>query len=244
MKKLTGWVIIILCSLFLMMFLATFFIIVHSRITNPEDTIPMTTTEIVCVVVGYAFVLTLLIIGLVSGIKKIKKGKTIQITDYTDTLDISLTGKISYKDYRNLNLKLSFGKPIYIIFICLIFLCFLPYLIDGDRVGQITNFILFLLFICFILLIIILIRSKRIYRTDKAFQGQLNYKFTNDSIQITTETVNSIIKWSNFYKMKETKDFFLFYQSAGIATLLYKKMFTDTELANFKQFICSLNLKK
>jgi len=241
MKKITGWLTIILCSFFLMIILLAFLGIVHSRITNPEDTIPMETKEIAGIIFGLVFAITLLIVGLVIGIKKIKKIKPVQIIDYIDTLDINLSGRILYKDYRNLNLKLAFGNWIYIIFICLIFLCFLPYLIDNDSAGQITNLILFLLFICFILLIPILRRSKKIYRT---FHGQLNYKLTNETIQITTETTNSISKWTSFYKVKETKDFFMFYQSAGIATLLYKKMFTDEDLTNFKQFICSLNLKK
>ena len=58
------------------------------------------------------------------------------------------------------------------------------------------------------------------------------------------DRVDPVQKWTHFYKMKETKGFFMFYQGEGVATLLDKKMFSDKELTDFRQFILSLNLPK
>jgi len=240
MKKNIGWGIIVLCSSFLIVILAAFSIILHSSFTNPEEIYPypMTTTETVCIVFSSLVMIFLLIAGLVSGIKKVKKDKIVRI-DYTDTLDINLTGKISYKDYRNLNLKLTFSNWVRIMLICVILLITFSFIIGGST----SNFIIFLGLICFPL-IVVLIQSKRVYRTNKPLQEQLNYKLTNESVHIKGESFDSTQKWTTFYKMKETSVFFVFYQSVGSALLIDKRMFTDTELADFKQFIRSLNLKQ
>ena len=65
---------------------------------------------------------------------------------------------------------------------------------------------------------------------------------TNDSIHIKGETFDTIQKWTSFYKVKETKSFFLFYPGEGVFILMDKKMFTENDLSNFKRFIYSLNL--
>ena len=44
--------------------------------------------------------------------------------------------------------------------------------------------------------------------------------------------------------MKEEKNFFLFYQGKSVATLLDKKMFSESELFEFQNFIKSLNINK
>ena len=107
------------------------------------------------------------------------------------------------------------------------------------------NFILLFISLgIFISPILILRQTKKTYQTNKTFQEQLNYKLTNDSIHIKGETVDYVQKWTSFYKVKETKNFFMLYQGeGGVATLLNKKMFSDKELTDFRQFIQSLNLK-
>ena len=173
-----------------------------------------------------------------------KNEKTIKAIGYTDTLNINLAGQVSYTDYRNLILGLSFKRPIYLItLVCSIFFLLLSIINNERESSQI--FLTMFLTLCLLLLpILTLVRIKKIYRTSIIFKEQINYKLTNDSINIKGETFEGVQKWTSFYKTKETKGFFMFYQGEGAATLLDKKMFTDDELAEFKQFFQSLNIKQ
>lgn len=231
MKKFTGWVTIILCSFFLMIFLLALLIILIRP--NPEAQI--TTKEVIFSSIAFVAVVILLILGLMNGLKKIKKEK-VQIIDYTDTLNINLTGKISYKDYRNFVLK-SIFKRWWIYVLCSFVVLFVPNIVKPNPVIFVIVFVIFLF-------VYLLIWTKKIYKTNKVFHGQNNYKLTNETLQITGETFDSTNKWTSFYKFKETKTFFIFYHDNAVANFIDKKMFAYDELAAFKQFICSLNLKR
>jgi Ca2+/Na+ antiporter len=245
MRKFKGGLMIVLCSLFLILWLLVFLGILYSRLKNPENSTPIVmTTENIIGSVFIVFFIALSIVGLIKGLKKIRTEEPVPIIDFSDTLDINLTGRILYKDYRNFILKSTFNKRIHIIFACLLPLYLLFYIINGIK-SDIMYLIIPWFLICFILPIFVLRNTKRIYQTNKIFQEQLNYKLTNDAIHITGDTIDSIQKWKNFYEMKETKVFFVFYQDKThiTGTFLDKKMFTNDELTTFKQFIRSLNLK-
>ena len=247
MRKFKAWLWIVLCSLLLILTVFTVVVIVESRYANPENTIPMTTKEIINSILYSIFFIIPLSVGLVYGVKKFKKIKrenTVLRIDYTGTIDINLSGKISYKDYRNLNLELVFKKPTYILSGCLVFILFVTNMIRGIELEWSMFFIIFLLFFFICYPAIVLMRVKRVYKTSRLFKEEVNYKLTDETIHITGETFESTQTWEGFYKMKETNNFFMFYQTVGIVTLLDKKMFTSEELANFKTFIYSLNLKQ
>ena len=229
--------------MFLLFFL--FFIIVIIFTLERWSFTQMAPKEIISSVIGFVTIIGLLIVGLMNGIKKIKKDKIVKAIDYAGTLDIKLNGRISYTDYQKLILGLSFKKPVYLVFICLIILLLLA-IINNDRESNQTYLNIFPFLILGFLLspILTVIQIKKIYRTNSIFQEHLDYKLTNDSIHIKGNTVDSIQKWTHFYKVKETRGFFMFYQGEGIATLLDKKMFSDNELANFKQFIRSLKFDR
>ena len=242
MKKISGWLLIIVCSFFLLIFAFAIIVLAVSTLKSGKS-VEMAPKEIIGSSVGFVIVISLFIIGLKSGIKKIKTEK-VEIVDYIGTLDINLTGKIKYEDYRNLLLGLTFERPTYLVVIG-VFILFLLSLMNASNVleNSYQNFILFIFLGIFISPIFVIWQSKKNYRTNRIFREHLNYKLTNDSIHIKGETVDSVQKWSGFYKKKETKSFFMFYQGENIATLLDKKMFSDKELTDFRQFIRSLNLK-
>jgi len=242
MKKIYGWLLIIVCSFFLLLFAFTIIMLAMDTIKSGKS-VEMAPKEIMGGSVGFVIAITLFIIGLNSGIKKIKTEK-IEIIDYIGTLDINLTGKIRYEDYRNLILGLTYKRPTYYILSCIIIL-FLLALMNASNILDSNQYLILFVFLgIFISPIFVLRQIKKNYRTNKIFQEQLNYKLTNDSIHIKGEMIDSVQKWNRFFKKQETKSFFMFYQAEGIATLLDKKMFSDKELTDFRQFILSLNLPK
>lgn len=114
MKKLSGWFLIIFCSIFLLIFAIAFFAVIPGLLTRSNE-VKMSTSEIMSSSIGFLIVISLLIFGLRNGIMKLKKEKLIDIIEYNGILNINLTGQIKYIDYRNLILGLNYQKPIYLV---------------------------------------------------------------------------------------------------------------------------------
>ena len=246
MKKLTGWILIIFCSILLLIF-AIALIAIIPGVLNKSSEVQMSIKEILTSSVGFLIVISLLIIGLKNGIKKIKKEKVVETIDYDGELKIDLTGQIEYIDYRNLILGISFKKPIYIVVLGILLLFSLTFVVNRENMmNQLdSNYFIFIIIGVFLLSpFFTLIQIKRLYNTNSIFKEELNYILTNDSIQIKGETVDSTQKWTHFYQILETKKFFMFYHGKMIATLIDKKMFLENDLQEFQRFTKSLKLKR
>lgn len=246
MKKLTGWLLIIFCSIMLLIF-AIALIAIIPGVLNKGSEVQMSIKEILTSFIGFFIVISLLIIGLKNGIKKIKKEKVIETIDYDKELNINFTGQIEYLDYRNLILGISFKKPIYLVVLGIMLLFSLTFFANKENmVSQLdSNYFIFIVIGIFLLSpFFTLIQIKKLYNTNSIFQEKLDYNLTNDTIHIKGDTVDSTQKWTRFYQIRETKKFFMFYQGKMVATLIEKKMFSETELNEFQSFIKSLNVKK
>lgn len=244
MRKFTGWLIIILCSIFLLIF-AIALIAMIPGLLKSDSNVHMSTSEIISTVFGFGLVILLLVFGLTNGIKRVKKDKAIDIVNYTEKLSISLTGQIAYKDYRNLIFGLSFKKPIYLVLLGIMILFALTLLTTKSNAQNHLDsnyFIYIILGVVILSPIFTLFQIKKIYKSNKIFHEHLDYFLTNESIQIKGETVDSIQKWTHFFKAKETKIFFMFYHGEMVAILLDKKMFNIGDIEEFRRFIKSLNL--
>ena len=88
--------------------------------------------------------------------------------------------------------------------------------------------------------ILTLFQIKSLYNTNTIFHKKLNYKIDNESITIKGDTIDSVQKWQHFYKIRETKNFFVLNHGKMVATLLDKKMFSDNQIDIFKRFLKSL----
>ena len=214
MKKVTGWIQIILCSILLIIFAIIFFATLYSILTKRRD-VQMSITDILSSLTGFFIAVTLMIVGLNNGIKKIKREKVFKTIQYDKVLEIKLSGQIEYRDYRNLIFGISFKKPIYFVALGIMLLFTLTVLINREYFMNHFESYFFVFILLGILLlspVFTLFQIKKLYKTNKIFQEQLNYKLTNDSIHIKGNTVESTQSWTHFYKMKEEKNFFLFYQ--------------------------------
>jgi len=246
MKKLTGWIVIVFCSGFLLTFAIALVILIPDMMSKNSEG-KMSIQEILNSSLGFVIVISLTIVGLRNGLKKIKKDKVIKIVEYEKTLNINLTGQIEYSDYRNLILNLNFKNPTYLVVFGIMFLFLLTLVVNGkNMMNQFdSNLFIYLIITVFLLLpVLTLTQIKKLYKTNKIFHEKLNYYITNDSINIKGNTVDSTQKWTHFYQIRVTKNFFMFYHGKMVATLLDKKMFTETELKEFNKFIKSLNVER
>jgi len=244
MKKTIGLLLIVFCSILLFIFGLSLIVLIPDLIM-PDTESNISTSDAIYTLLGFALVIALLIFGLVTGIKKVKSVKPIEITPYNDTLNITLSGQLTYKDYRNLILRISYLKPVYLIFLGIIILSgvSIGQSLENSKVQLSSYYFVFVAFaVVFVTPLITLIRIKKNYKSSKIFQGPLEYHLTNETIQVKGETLDSTQKWTHFYKIKDTKDFIMLYHAEMVATLLDKKMFSETELQEFRRFIKSLDV--
>jgi len=185
--------------------------------------------------------------GVILQIKKIKKDKRTEFVEYTEELNICFETQMSYKDYICLTLGLSFKKPRFIIIlIWVVFSCLSLFLLNDDPVNEAMKNPVWIFVLAGIVYIPISIRNNRItneYLTNKTFQEQLSYTLDNRGIHLKSETIDTTVLWTQYYKIKETKNFFLLYPGKSVATLLPKKAFKAEEIAAFRRFAKSLDME-
>ncbi len=246
MKKLFGWVLIIFCSFILLCFVIALVPMVLGVLTE-NDEVQVLGKDFFYSFIGLLIPSAMSVFGISTGIKKIRKEKRIETIEYTKDFCINLKGRISYRDYRNLLIGLYLRKPIFIVVYSISFLFVIMFLMNVESVTQLIDtksFFFAFLGVLFLSPFFTIIKIKKLYNTNKVFQEELNYILTNDSINIKGETVESNQKWTHFYQVRVTKDFFMFYQGKMVATLLHKAMFSESELSEFNDFIQSLDMKR
>ncbi|NLG38963.1 MAG: YcxB family protein [Fibrobacter sp.] len=242
MKRLTGWILIVFCSILLLIFAFVLVTVVQGVIFKGAE-IQMTLKEIISSILGFIIVISLLLIGLKNGVNRVKKEKVLKIKEYTKDLNIELTGIIEYTDYRNLILGLSFKKPIYLVVVGTMLLLLLSFLVNSENMtNQFGSNYILLIFIGIFLFspFLTLVNIKRQYDTSRILQEKFKYYLTNESIRIKSETLDSVQKWEHFDQVRETKRFFLFYHGKTITTILDKRMFSEKDLQEFHIFTKSL----
>ncbi|MDR0863503.1 MAG: YcxB family protein [Candidatus Symbiothrix sp.] len=241
MKKLSGWLWIIFCSILVLIFLIGFIILVTDDRMNL-----LSVKEILNLLIVFVVVVFLSIIGIISKIKEVKEDKPIEIIEYSGELNINFTGRIAYKDYKNFILKSSLKRPLNLFFIGIMIIIISGFLLnENPETNQSNSIFIIPLILCGIFLytpILTLTQAKKIYKINKIFQEQLNYSLNNESIRIKGDEIDTTQKWTRYYKIKETKEFFILYQDKIVANFLDKKLFTDDELIEFRKFIQSLDV--
>jgi len=247
MKKLTQWATIIFSSIVLILMLLGMGITAYD-VLNGNVRTPMDVREILSMGIGFLIAIGVLLFILIQAIKKVQKAPRIVSEAYDKELNISLKGKIEYKDYRNLILGITYKKPAYIVIYGIAILFVLTFIINLNKaISEFeTQYLVMVVVFGLLLLspIFTLVQIKKLYNTNAIFKEEINYVLNNDAIQIKGSTVNSTQSWNHFYQIKETKAFLMFYHGKNVATLLDKQMFSDADLIEFKSFIKSLNIKK
>ena len=109
----------------------------------------------------------------------------------------------------------------------------------GTAMGALReNGVLYVVLALFWLLGIPLItrwNAGRTLRATPAFQGQIEYSFDENGVEIRTAISASHLGWATFVRAVETKEFFLLFQNKVVATFLPKSAFGGTgDLEEFR----------
>ena len=78
---------------------------------------------------------------------------------------------------------------------------------------------------------------KRNYNSNSALREKITYSFEEQQIQMTGESFNSTLSWEKVYRVTESKNWVLIWQSRQIANAIHKRAFSDEELLAFRHMV-------
>ncbi|AWA30476.1 hypothetical protein HYN48_10470 [Flavobacterium magnum] len=83
--------------------------------------------------------------------------------------------------------------------------------------------------------VMLYIKSTRNFASNKRIQQPVIYEFTADKMFSKGERFNSELAMDSLYRIEETRDWFLVYQSKQVANLIPKREMTDADLSDLRR---------
>nr|WP_314498165.1 YcxB family protein [uncultured Chryseobacterium sp.] len=156
---------------------------------------------------------------------------------------ITVKNHITLKDFVNFNIKSSL--PRIILFSLLIILLFVMnfYNAENDRREILRSATLWFPVIIVFIIIRSYFRLKNAFYSNAKIQEEIIYIFSDEKVQTKGETFEEDFTWATVYKIKETKDWFLIYQSKFTMNMVMKKNFTINQNAELRQIIINNGVK-
>ncbi|UFH31494.1 YcxB family protein [Chryseobacterium sp. C-71] len=86
-------------------------------------------------------------------------------------------------------------------------------------------------------------RLKNAFYSNKKIQEEIIYTFTDEKVQTKGETFEGDFTWNTVFKVKETKNWFLIYQSKLTMNMVPKKDFSDRQISELRNMIKNAGVK-
>lgn len=155
--------------------------------------------------------------------------------------------QIKEEEFIKLKFLLLFRRPLTIIVctvsIILLLLDLRIYIVFNYPVETIYAS-LFLFIWSFILIpIYCYIKFKKDYQSTKLISQKTISEIDDHKICDTTETFKTETSWENVHKVKELKNWFLFYFSSDLFGFAPKRAFSETQIIELRKLIISKNVK-
>ncbi len=155
--------------------------------------------------------------------------------------------QITIKEFIKLKFLLLFRKPLTII-VCIVVLILLvadlrKYIVFNYPLQTIYAS-LFLFIWCFILLpIYCYIKFRKEYKSNKLVSLKTVSEIDANKICDTTDTFKTETSWENVYKVKELRNWFLFYYSNNLFGFAPKRAFSENQIKELRNLIINKNVK-
>lgn len=150
---------------------------------------------------------------------------------------------ITLKDFLNFNIKNSLPRIIIFSFIILIFLVLNLYNTENDTQNILQSASIWFAAVFVFIIIRSYFRLKNAFYSNKKIQEEIVYTFTDEKVQTKGETFDGDFTWNTIYKIKETKDWLLIYQSKMTMNMVPKKYFSDSQISELRNMIKKSNVK-
>jgi len=150
---------------------------------------------------------------------------------------------ITFKEFLNFNIKSSLPRIIIFSFIILIFLVLNLYNTENDTQNILQSASIWFAAVFVFIIIRSYFRLKNAFFSNKKIQEEIVYTFTDEKVQTKGETFEGDFAWNTVYKIKETKDWLLIYQSKTTMNMVPKKYFSDSQISELRNMIKKSNVK-
>ena len=150
---------------------------------------------------------------------------------------------ITFKEFLNFNIKSSLPRIIIFSFIILIFLVLNLYNTENDTQNILQSASIWFAAVFVFIIIRSYFRLKNAFFSNKKIQEEIIYTFTDEKVQTKGETFEGDFAWNTVYKIKETKDWLLIYQSTTTMNMVPKKYFSDSQISELRNMIKKSNVK-
>ncbi|AZA60946.1 YcxB family protein [Chryseobacterium indoltheticum] len=150
---------------------------------------------------------------------------------------------ITFKEFLNFNIKSSLPRIIIFSFIILIFLVLNLYNTENDTQNILQSASVWFAAVFVFIIIRSYFRLKNAFFSNKKIQEEIIYTFTEEKVQTKGETFEGDFVWNTVYKIKETKDWLLIYQSKTTMNMVPKKYFSDSQISELRNMIKKSNVK-
>lgn len=150
---------------------------------------------------------------------------------------------ITFKDFLNFNIKNSFPR---IIIFSLIILAIFGLNFSNAEYNTKEIFKSASIWFAAVFVFIIIrsyFRLKNAFYSNKKIQEEIVYTFTDEKVQTKGETFDGDFTWNTVHRVKETKDWFLIYQSKTTMNMVPKKYFSQSEMIELRSIIEQNNVK-
>ncbi len=150
---------------------------------------------------------------------------------------------ITFKDFLNFNIKNSFPR---IIIFSLIILAIFGLNFSNAEYNTKEIFKSASIWFAAVFVFIIIrsyFRLKNAFYSNKKIQEEIVYTFTDEKVQTKGETFDGDFTWNTVHRVKETKDWFLIYQSKTTMNMVPKKYFGQSEIIELRNIIEKNNVK-
>lgn len=150
---------------------------------------------------------------------------------------------ITFKDFLNFNIKNSFPR---IIIFSLIILAIFGLNFSNAEYNTKEIFKSASIWFAAVFVFIIIrsyFRLKNAFYSNKKIQEEIIYTFTDEKVQTKGQTFDGDFTWNTVHRVKETKDWFLIYQSKTTMNMVPKKYFSPSEIIELRNIIEKNNVK-
>ncbi|WP_299252349.1 YcxB family protein [uncultured Cytophaga sp.] len=141
--------------------------------------------------------------------------------------------KVSFKEYVTLLLSLAYKKIVLRLLLGLALVIILWIASYYLHLFNLPKPIIYQYITLFLIVIvqpsIIFILTLRNYNSSNYLQESLEMEITSNEIMITGISFYMEIKWVKFFKIVETKSWFLMYQNSLSAIIIHKKYLSDMD---------------
>ncbi|AYN01669.1 YcxB family protein [Chryseobacterium sp. 3008163] len=156
---------------------------------------------------------------------------------------ITIKTLITFKDFLNFNLKNSLSRIIIFSLIIFLFFGLNFYNAENDTKEIFKSAALWFVAIIVFIIVRSYFRLKNAFYSNKKIQKEIIYTFTDEKVQTKGETFEGDFTWNTVFKVKETTDWFLIYQSKLTMNMVPKKDFSDGQISELRNMIKNAGVK-